>query len=513
MHFQSIALAFAALPAALALPSSNHGHGHHGHHHGYGPYKSGQVSPSGASSAPYNLNNGTLGAAGTAGSTANSYLTLRSTLYHTLAASSDSAAPSGSIVEAGASTAESCGATATVTDAATVTVTVTGNSGPAESGVESSATVVPSSTALVVSASAKSETPAPVVSSATPASTSAVPEGRAPSNVETYNSVAPSVTPVAPSTTPVQASSAAPSTSAASAAAASSPASAASSPVAASPVASADYCTDTLVPGPGYVYKGANFTGGVKGEKRGLVFVDGIAEMDALVQYAMASPNIHWLGNYFSAPPGGIDGPSPRVEFVPQMYGRQSVGSEWDTNAARAVKNGDKHFLSFGEPGTPNPKNYVDAADGASLWMSQMQPYTKQGVTIGAPGSLGGDDDLNWNTAFLCACQKLGCDIGFQAGHWFDHAAPLEQQLARAKGTIESYIAMAKGRPVWFENIWARGTAAEQTAFMDQLVPWLEDNPAIQRYGFVPMDGDASYGDPYTSGGSPTPLGEHFASL
>ena len=511
MHYQSIALAFAAVPAALALPSSNHGHGHHGHH-GYEAYKSGHVSASGSSSAPYNFGNGTLGAAGTAGSTGSSYVTLRSTLFHTLSAS-ESAAPSGSIAEAGSSNAESCGATATVTNAATVTVTVSGNSAPAESGVESSAAAAPSSIAPTASASGLSESSAPVVSSVTPASTSAVPEGRAPSTVETYNSVAPSVTPVASSAIPVKASSTTPSSSAASAPAASSPAAAASSPVAASPVASADYCTDTLVPEKPYVYTGANFTGGVKGEKRGIVFVDGIAEMDALVKYAMASPNIHWLGNYFSAPPGGIDGPNPHPAFIPQMYGRQSQGSEWDTNAARAVKNGDKYFLSFGEPGTPNAKNYVDAEAGAQLYMSQMQPYTKQGVTIGAPGSLGADADINWNTAFLCACQKLGCDIGFQAGHWFDHAAPLEQQLARAKGTIEDYIIMAKGKPVWFDNIWARGTAAEQTAFMDALVPWLEDNPAIMRYGFVPMDGDASYGDPYTSGGSPTPLGEHFASL
>ncbi|KAL6718183.1 hypothetical protein ACLMJK_004271 [Lecanora helva] len=525
MHSSAIALVLAVLPAALALPSSEHGHGHH-HHGGYEAYKSGRVSGApivmGTSSAPYNLNNGTLGVAstGSAPLTNTQLVTLHKTQYHTLSLAS-SPAPSQSVAEAGTSNAGSCGATVTVTDAATVTVTVGGgNPAPIESATESSAPLISSSAAPVVSALASSsEASAPIVQSATAQSSTGTPEGRAPSAVQTYNSVASSAPvqtsqPAVSEVTPLATSSAAPVNSATSTPAAS--ASGTSSPIVASGVASADYCKDTLVPTqtPAYVYTGQNYTGGVKGKKRGLVFVAGIAESDALVQWAIANKDsIHWLGNYFSAAPKGLDKPNPPVEFVPQMYGQQSEGNEWNTNAQRAYDAGEKNMLSFGEPGTPNPKNYNTASNYAQTYMSQMQPWAEKGISIASPGQLGAPQDLEWETEFLCKCQQLGCDITYQAGHWFDAAAPLQQQVARAKGTIESYIAIAKGRPVWFDNIWPKGTAAEQKAFMAELVPWLEDNPAIVRYGWVPMDGTPQYGDPFTSGGNPTDLANYFASL
>ena len=490
MQYPNIALALLALPAALALPSNNHGHYHH--HHSHETYQSGQPSapfPSDTVGAPYGLSNNTASAAGTAAAS-NHYktFTLLSTIYQT-AGGADSSAPVESATAAGGSDSSACGSTSTVTHNPTTTVYVTGNGAPAESGTESSAPVIASSAAPETSAPVESETAAPV--SSAPAESESVPpvvsspapapktsEAPAPTQAQSSASVAPSVT-------PVQSTPAAPANSAQSTAAPS-PTVAASSP------ASMDYCSD-LTPTTATVinpWHGANYTGAVAGQKKGIVFVAGINDADTLTYMATNhSDEIHWLGNYYSGPPSGFpsDWTKTTVEYVPQMYGRASDG-DWAKNGPAMLQKGAKHFMSFGEPGTPNPTNHDDPDSGAQRYMDQMQKYTTEGVSIGAPGCLGGPQDWQWDQSFLCKCQGLGCTIDFIAGHWFDAAAPLEQQLARAKDTVETYVAVARGKPVWMDNIWAKGTAEEQIAFINAMVPWLEQHPSVQRYGWVSQD-------------------------
>lgn len=463
MQYPKIALAILVLPTALALPSTGHEYNGHAQFHGnHEAHKSGQVSSapfaSGSQGAPHGLGNGTASAAAASGT--------------------------------------GCGSTSTVIYNPTVTMTVAAGGASAASGVHSSPLAVASSVAPVLSASSATvvapvvNSPAPVASSpakvSSPSSSSVAPVGQAPKSVPQSSTtpVSSPSTSVVPSVAAGGSSSAAPVSSAASTAPATSSGSGSGS-------LSADYCTYTVKDGnqPGTPYTGANYTGGVKGSKRGMVFVAGIPEANALVKYMNdpSSSKISWLGNYFSAPPLHYEDFRKGLEYVPQMYGRQSVGKEWNINKQIANNYQVKHMLSFGEPGTPNPTNYDNPTDGATLYMNEMQPFTHN-VTIGAPGCLGGPQDLIWDQEFLCNCKKSGCNVGFVAGHWFDAAAPLNQQIQRCKGTVESYIALAQGKPVWMDNIWAKGTVDEQTAFMKEMIPWLEDNPAIERYGWVSQD-------------------------
>ena len=495
MQYSKTTLALLVLPTALALPSSGHGHSHD-HHHGYEAYKSGHVK-SGHSSAPfasdtakapYGLINATASAAGTGTGTGSgthyNTLTIQSTIYETLAGAGTSA-PVESATAAGGS--GSCGSTSTVTYNPTTTVYVTGGGAPAQS----SASEVASSAAPVSSA--------PVVSSVAPAPVSSAP---------VVSSVAPApVSSTKPTPTQAPSSTAVPTQAASSTAAA--------APSVTPPANAADFCqgvtpTSATVIDP---WTGSNYTGGKAGSKKGIVFVAGIPEADAITQMTLSNSNvIHWLGNYYSGAPSGWPSQWNKtdVEFIPQMYGLQST-NDWSRNADAAVQNGAKNFLSFGEPGTPNDKLYQTPDGAAQFFMDQMQTYTKQGVTIGAPGCLGGPQDWQWDQAFLCKCQTLGCDIGFIAGHWFDAAAPLDQQVARAKGTIETYIAVARGKPVYMDNIWAKGTADEQIAFINELVPWLEQQSAIERYGWVPQD--LSTGNAFTNAqGGVTNIAQAFLS-
>ena len=505
MHYSKTTLALLVLPTALALPSTGHGHSHDHLHggQGYEAYKSGHHKSghssapyaSDTSKAPYGLINATASAAGTGtgagSSTQYNTVTIQSTIYQT-AQGGGSSAPVESATAAGSG---SCGSTSTVTYNPTTTVFVTAGGAPAQS----SASAVGSSVAPVSSV--------PVVSSPAPAPVSSAPVVSSPAPAP-VSSTKPVPT-QAPSSTvaPLPTSSAVPTQAASS--------TAATAPSVTPPANAADYCQDVTPTSATVInpWTGANYTGGQAGQKKGIVFVAGIPEADALTQMTLTNSGvIHWLGNYYSGPPKGWPSPlsSAKVEFIPQMYGLQST-NDWSRNADSAVKQGAKNFLSFGEPGTPNAQLYQTPDGAAQFFMDQMQTYTKQGVTIGAPGCLGGPQDWQWDQAFLCKCQTLGCDIGFIAGHWFDAAAPLDQQVARAKGTIETYIAVARGKPVYMDNIWAKGTADEQIAFINELVPWLEQQSAVVRYGWVPQD--ASTGNGFTNAqGGVTNIAQAFLS-
>jgi len=506
MQYPMITLAVLLLPSALALPSINNGHGH-GFKHEHKPHKSGAVSgapfPSGTG-GPFGLNNATSSAAGSdAGSalinTNTLYTTLHNTIYQTVPASATGGAPALSATAAFDSGAGSCAAPVTVTYNPTVTVTVGGSgAAPAESPVQP-ASVVSSSSAAIASASSAPEaleTSAPPVSSVSPAvfsSTSAPKTSQAPVSTQAASSA-----PVASNVAPVQSVSA-------------SPIGLSPQPVPVSPSVVAASTASAVAGSPA-----APVTGGVPGTKRGIAFVDGPAgtEADHLTQYVNAhTDKIKWLGNFFSAPPPNL---KSSIEFVPQMYGLKSV-DDWAKWGAQEYGKGDKFMFSFGEPETNNTDLHQDAPTAVSNWMKWMAPYAKN-VTIGAPGVLQGTDDLKYLEAFLegCKTNKPPCKLGFVALHWV-YKADLSN-VQGFKNAVNDAIVNATrpyDLPLWVDNIQAGGTSDQQIAFLDEIVPWLENNPEVYRYGYLPPavgnpDGYATFLNP---DGSPSDLAKHYATM
>ena len=218
---------------------------------------------------------------------------------------------------------------------------------------------------------------------------------------------------------------------------------------------------------------------------------------------------ISWLGDWYSGPPTNL--PSS-IEFVPQNYGRQSdVNGEWTSNAKKAVAAGDKYFLSFGEPGTPNAQLYMDPQDAVTLFMQKMQPYAEQGVSIGAPGTLQNDQDFAWLSSFLDLCDKAGCKIGFLAMHWFWTAET--DHVQGFKDTLTKNVALAKGKPVWVDNFQAAGSMEDQMDFLKEVVPWLDSQEDVARYAYVPVDRGNGQGFLNDGDGTLSELGKLYASL
>ena len=239
--------------------------------------------------------------------------------------------------------------------------------------------------------------------------------------------------------------------------------------------------------------------------KRGIIASQ--QAMDALAS-GFANSKVSWLCNWFSAPPPELDA---SITFVPQNYGKQSdIDGEWTKNAEKAVAAGAKYMLSFGEPGTPNDKLNMNPQQAVDLWMEKMEPYAKQGVSIGAPGTLQNTQDFEWLSEFLDAC--TGCTIGFIAMHWYDKAEL--KNVAGFKETLEKAAALAKGKPIWLDNFQAAGSLEAQQEFLSEVVPWLEAQDNIQAYAYVPADSENKDGVAgFVENGGLSALGKFYANL
>ncbi|KAK4695145.1 hypothetical protein P7C71_g2557, partial [Lecanoromycetidae sp. Uapishka_2] len=498
MRGLTVLISILLLPASLALPSI-HGQGHKHFYKRENAYESRRPSgaqPTGLAPGPYNIGNGTSGVAGTGtglvtltGITGTSYVTIQSTIYQTVAgapadSASQAAATGGATFGSGNESADTCGGTVTVTYAPTITVTVTGITVPAESA------------AIISTSSATVEAGAPpMASSITP---EAVPSG--PTSTAQSLAQAETAAPIPENTVPAQVYS--------TSTLGSTPTEASTVTAVPAEAATTAAATPSVVTSTTASAAQGGSTTGTAGSKRGVIIPAGGADQLSLVTAFNDSEKIIWVGNWYSSGPPNLN---PRIDFVPQNYGKDSdTSGEWTKNAQKAEAEGQKYFLSFGEPGTPNAELYMDAQDAANLWMKEMQPYAKAGISVGAPGNLQNTQDFTYLSQFLDACDSLGCDIGFIAVHWFYVAAAGNEQ--GFKDCVNNATKIANGKPVWVDNFQATGTNEAQQAFLGDIVPWLEQNEAVQRYAYVTPNSSTGTGF-LNADGSISSLGTFYANL
>ena len=448
------------LPAALA---------HSSHHHHSKPYSTG------LGTAPYGSGNSTktFGSSGfLTASTGIAGKTIHSTVVVTPEPQTQTVleSGSGSLNEAGATLpfASSCTqVTVTVTEDATVTVTVSAPEGgaseptiptqvpvPTQAGTSSplkpvtavpleaspstlSPTVKSATTLAVIAAEPSSSSSTPAVAD-TPKTVSAAP-------VDAPSSTAPvadaSATPVAASTTPVAAST--------------------SAAEEASPTASAPASNPSKAPKRGIIVSGDDTNA---------------------ITAAFANTKVSWLGNWYSGPPPNLT-PEMGMEYVPQLYSPKYItDGSWASNAKKGVAAGDKYFMTFGEPLGAG----ISASEAVDYFLQVMQPYSAQGVKLGTPGNLQNPQDMKWLDDFMEGCLAKGCTIDFVCVHWFWTPGPNGQQ--DFKNAVGNATARARGRPVWVDNFGATGGRTGQIEFLRNIIPWLEDNDAIQRYGYLAID-------------------------
>ncbi|GAA5886412.1 hypothetical protein JCM5296_001898 [Sporobolomyces johnsonii] len=214
--------------------------------------------------------------------------------------------------------------------------------------------------------------------------------------------------------------------------------------------------------------------------------------------------DIGWLYDWASTPGGTVPA---GLEFVPMLWGAET--GDWMTIAQEAVDNGAKYFLSFNEPDlvcTPSScQSNLTVAEAIDLWGTNMEPFHEQGVKLVSPAVTNGGPPtgVTWLGEFLGNATAKGYHVDAIALHWYDSATNIDYFTNYLTDAYDAFKL-----PIWLTEFAGTGTVAEQQAFFETVIPWMENNDQIERYAafgdfagtFVNTDGSltdlgATYSD------------------
>lgn len=180
-------------------------------------------------------------------------------------------------------------------------------------------------------------------------------------------------------------------------------------------------------------------------------------------------------------------GLSSSFEYTPMLWGTSSeFTSTWESAWKSAVSSGTKTFLSFNEPDLDTQSN-LSPADAAKGYMTYMQPIkaANPSVRLGSPGVTNGANGMgiDWLVNFQNACGS--CDIDFVAIHWYESATQIQY--------FKDHVTEAHtrtGKNVWVTEFSATGSDAQIQSFLEEVLPWMDAQDWIERYGyFMASDG------------------------
>jgi hypothetical protein len=200
-----------------------------------------------------------------------------------------------------------------------------------------------------------------------------------------------------------------------------------------------------------------------------------------------ATGGLSWWYNWASQPAAGAD---PGIEFVPMIWGAGSLGA--------TIPSGSKSILGFNEPNFKSQAN-LTAAQAATDW-PQVEAKAGAGVTLVGPGvnycgsssNTSGcsdptvTDPYTYLKDFFAAC--AGCKVDYVAVHWYNCDLPSLRAYIEgntdAGGGLQGFVQF--GKPIWVTEFCCDGshTVADQKAYMQAAIPYLEGNPHVARYSW-----------------------------
>jgi hypothetical protein len=225
------------------------------------------------------------------------------------------------------------------------------------------------------------------------------------------------------------------------------------------------------------------------------------------------SPGIWWSYNWYSRPPGGGD---PSIEFVPMIWGGGSL--------SQTIPSSSKYLLGFNEPDLAKQSNLTEQ-EAAAYWPSLEAKASPLGIPIVSPavsyctpvdGGAGQcteptvTDPYTYLKNFLADCQ--GCKVDYIAVHWYNCDLPSLRGYIDGDGNFPGFVQF--GKPIWLTEFACNGTAtvAQQKAYMQEAVPYLESNPNVMRYAWFSAN-DIPSALLTNSDGSLTDLGQTYVGL
>ena len=243
--------------------------------------------------------------------------------------------------------------------------------------------------------------------------------------------------------------------------------------------------------------------------KRGLAYNSTSPSLDIFNPY----PKITW-GHSWA--PVDFDMPS-QIEFVATLTDLyDDTIRNWEDGVKKALARGSsnpKYLLAFNEPDQPGARAQMDPGAAAAAYQKYMNQHSSSSVKLGAPSVTNGVVNgmgLTYLANFLSACNGK-CIIDFIQVHWYgcDNGCPVDTDVQLFKDQMTAAMKAAGDKPLWIPEFGRLGSIADQQAFLDQVLPWLDD-PAqaqIERYAYFMV-----YDGFLTTGGQLNELGKQYAS-
>jgi hypothetical protein len=201
-----------------------------------------------------------------------------------------------------------------------------------------------------------------------------------------------------------------------------------------------------------------------------------------------SSPGISWWYDWSTASSGG----DSAIEFVPMIWGGSDLTA--------TLPAGSRYVLGFNEPNFKAQSNLTPqqaAADWPSVEAAAKAagdlPIVSPAVNFcgsSTDSSQCSDpavtDPYTYLKDFFAACP--GCQVDYVAVHWYNCDLPSLQAYLEgnvdAGGTLQGFVQF--GKPIWLTEFACdpSHSVADQKAYMQAAVPYLEGNPRVFRYSW-----------------------------
>ncbi|KAH8883304.1 hypothetical protein GQ53DRAFT_786937 [Thozetella sp. PMI_491] len=206
--------------------------------------------------------------------------------------------------------------------------------------------------------------------------------------------------------------------------------------------------------------------------KRGLAANDDIPIWQFGGQWEGNPSQVNWQYNWDST----TSQKNSFCEYVPMLWGTGSDHtSVWFDRASYWLANGGSgHLLGFNEPDLGSQSN-LTPQQAADAYRTYMKPFIGR-AQIGSPAVTNGG--YNWLSQFLSLCSD--CGINFLAVHWYnDHSL-----FSDFQNWVNRVCALGNGKQIWITEFKGYGSVDEQSAFLKQAIPWLDNNSCVYRYAY-----------------------------
>ncbi|MFO0552323.1 MAG: glycoside hydrolase family protein [Polyangiaceae bacterium] len=218
---------------------------------------------------------------------------------------------------------------------------------------------------------------------------------------------------------------------------------------------------------------------------------------------AAFAPKIAWWYNWSLQGSGQGAG----IEFVPMVWGEGSVGQPIPATSG--------FVLGFNEPNFHAQSN-LTAAAAATLWPTLEADAVGLEIVgpamnfCGPEGECNGTSPYQYLKDFFQAC--AGCRVDYLAIHWYNCDLPSLVDYIEPGGNLEGFEQF--GKPIWVTEMSCNPSAsvAEQQAYMEAAIPYLESKPEIFRYSWFSA-GPIPNAELLQADGSPNALGQVYIDL